>query len=213
MLENESAILESMNPLTEMLRLRQVNSSPELIDNSIKIDNEYINKNAKLARLLELVDEIVERKEKAVIFSNWTKTLKPIYKFLSARYKIACFTGSMSEEDRQKHKRVFTNNPSYKVMLGTIGALGVNHTLTAANNVIFYDEPWTPADKIQAEDRCHRIGAATPINIYTLLSKGTIDETVHKIVYDKKDISDFIVDDKLDIRRNPELFEKLIGKE
>lgn len=213
MLEKESVILESMNPLTEMLRLRQVNSSPELIDSSIKIDNEYLNKNAKLVRLLELVDEIVERGEKAVIFSNWIETLKPVYKFLSARYKVTCFTGSMSEGDRQKHKRVFINNPNYKVMLGTIGALGVNHTLTAANNVIFYDEPWTPADKIQAEDRCHRIGTAVPINIYTLLSKGTIDETVHKIVYDKKNISDFIVDGKLDIRKNPELFEKLIGKE
>lgn len=212
MFEHEDEILESINPLTEMLRLRQVNGSPELIDNSIQVDDEYLSKNAKLTRLLELIDEIIERGEKVVVFSNWVNALKPVYKFVSSKYKTACFTGSMSEDERQKHKRVFLNNPNYKVMLGTIGALGVNHTLTVANNVIFYDEPWTPADKVQCEDRCHRISATVPVNIYTLLSKGTIDETIHKIVYDKQDISNFIVDGKLDLRRNPELFEKLLGK-
>lgn len=211
MFEHEDEILESINPLTEMLRLRQVNGSPELIDNSIQVDDGYLSKNAKLTRLLELIDEIVERGEKAVVFSNWVGALKPVYKFVSAKYKTACFTGSMPEDERQKHKRVFLNNPNYKVMLGTIGALGVNHTLTVANNVIFYDEPWTPADKVQAEDRCHRISVTVPVNIYTLLSKGTIDETVHKIVYDKQDISNFIVDDKLDLRRNSELFKKPLG--
>ena len=213
MWEHRDAILEAMNPLTEMLRLRQVNGSPELVDENISIDDDYIHKNAKLARLLEIVDEIIERGEKVVIFSNWVGALKSVYKFISKKYKTACFTGTMSEEERQKHKRVFINNPNYKVMIGTIGALGVNHTLTVANNVIFLDEPWTPSDKVQAEDRCHRISATVPVNIYTLLSKGTIDETVHKIVYDKQDISNFIVDGKLDLRKNPELFAKLLGKE
>lgn len=213
MWEHQDSILESMNPLTEMLRLRQVNDSPELIDNTIQVDDDYITKNAKLARLLEIVDEIVERGEKVVIFSNWVETLKTVYKILSQRYKTACFTGSMSEESRQKHKRVFINNPNYKVMIGTIGALGVNHTLTVASNVIFLSEPWTAADKTQAEDRCHRISTNHSVNIYTLLSKGTIDEVVHKIVYDKEDVSNFIVDGKLDLRKNPELFAKLLGKE
>ena len=211
--DHQSEILESMNPLTKMLRLRQVSSSPDLVDSTIEVDDDYIKKNAKLARLLELVEEIIERNEKVVIFSNWVGTLRPVYKFLSQRYKTACFTGTMSEEDRQKHKRVFINNPNYKVMVGTIDALGVNHTLTVANNVIFYDEPWTAADKVQAEDRCHRISADTPVTIYTLLSKGTIDETVHKIVYEKQDISNFIVDGKLDLRKNPELFAKLLGRD
>lgn len=118
----------------------------------------------------------------------------------------------MSESDRQKHNRVFINNPNYKVMLGTIGALGVNHTLTVANNVIFYDEHWISSDKSQCENRCHRISATVPVNIYILLSKGTIDETVHKIVYDKQDILTFIVDGKLDLRKKSDLFGKLLGK-
>lgn len=96
-------------------------------------------------------------------------------------------------------------------MLGTIGALGVNHTLTVANNIIFYDEPWNSADKKQAEDRCHRISMEKPLNIYTLLSKDTVDETVHKILFTKQGMSDFMVDNKLDFKNNPELYDLLLG--
>ena len=98
-------------------------------------------------------------------------------------------------------------------MVGTIGALGTTHTLTSANNVIFYDEPWTYTDKLQAEDRCHRVGTNSSVNIYTLLSKDTVDERVHDIVYGKKDVAGYIVDNKLDFRNNPDLVYKLLGKD
>lgn len=208
---SRESILSSINPMAAFLRLRQVNGSPELVDSSIVVDSKYLSKNAKLAELLRLLEEIFERGEKVVVFSNWVEPLKTLYKFVAAKYKTTCFTGTMSEADRQKHKRVFINNPDYKVMLGTIGALGVNHTFTVANNVIFYDEPWTPGDKTQAEDRCHRIGSTMPLNIYTLLSLNTVDDRVHRIIGDKEDMSNYIVDGKLNLRNNPELFEKLLG--
>lgn len=176
------------------------------------MNKNYPEKNAKLARLLELIDDIVDRGEKVVVFSNWAAPLRSIYKFVSVKYKTACFVGTMSEEDRQKHKRVFINNSNYKVMIGTIGALGVNHTLTVANNVIFFEEPWNPASKEQACDRCHRIGSTVPVNVYTLITKETIDEQVHKILEDKRGISNFIVDNGLDLKENPELFDFLLGK-
>ena len=147
-----------------------------------------------------------------MVFSNWVAPLKTLYRFIAAKYKVCCFTGTMDEVVRQKHKRVFLNNPNYKVMLGTIGALGVNHTLTSANNVIFYDDPWNPATKQQAEDRVYRIGTTRSVNIYTLITKDTIDEVVNNILKSKQDISNYIVDDDLNIRNNPELFDKLLGK-
>lgn len=212
--ENRDDILESMNPIAQMLRLRQVNGCPELVDDSIKNGGGSSPKNnSKLLRTLELVDEIVERGEKVVIFSNWVEHLKPIYRYLSEKHKTACFTGTMSEADREKHKRVFINNPNYKVLLGTVGALGVNHTLTVANNVIFFDSPWNRATKEQCEDRCHRISATAPVNIYTIITKGTVDEIVEKILSDKGDMSKFIVDNELNLRKNPELFAKLLGED
>ena len=206
-------IANDLNPMVRFLRLRQVNGSPELVDHDLRVDNTYLKYNAKLVKLLELLEEIHEMGEKTVIFSNWVEPLRTLFKFLASKYKVCCFTGTMSEAERQKHKRVFMNNPEYTVMIGTIGALGTTHTLTAANNIIFYDEPWTYADKLQAEDRCHRISAKKSVNVYTLISKDTIDERVHDIVYSKKDTSDYLVDNKLDFKNNPNLVATLLGKD
>lgn len=202
-------IVTALNPLARLMKLRQVNGSPELVE-EMPIDTQYYKNNAKLQRLLSLLEEIHERSEKTLIFSNWVEPLRTLYKFIAPRYKVCCFTGTMSEADRQKHKQVFQSNPEYTVMIGTIAAMGTTHTLTAATNVIFYDEPWTPSDKEQATDRAHRIGSTQPINIYTLITAGTIDEKVHNILYTKSGISKFIVDN-LDIRKDPELFDLLLG--
>lgn len=210
--DHADEIASSMNPMVKFLRLRQVNGSPELVDPDLKVDSDYINKNAKLKRLLEILEDIHDRHEKVVIFSNWVDPLRTLYKFIKLKYKVCCYTGTMPEDERQKHKRVFIENPEYTVMIGTIGALGTTHTLTVAKNVIFYDEPWTYTDKIQAEDRTHRPGTTSPVNIYTLLSKDTIDDRVHDIVYGKGAVSGYIVDNQLDFRNNPDLVYKLLGK-
>lgn len=208
LISHKEEIVESINPLAKMLKLRQVNGSPELVDDTLEVDSNYIKVNAKLMRLMTLVEEIKERGEKAVIFSNWVEPLRTIYRYLKPHYNIACFTGTMGDSLRQREKERFMNDPNCTFILGTIGALGTTHTLTAANNVIFYDEPWTAADRDQAIDRTHRISATKQVNIYTLLTKGTVDEKVHDILYRKKGISGYIVDN-IDIRSNPELFDLL----
>ena len=206
-----SSIALSPNPLAQLMRLRQVNGSPEILDPELKIDKTYIQHNAKMQRLIELVDEIVDRGEKLIIFSNWVEPLRTIYRILSEKYKICSFTGTMTTQDRQKHKEVFMNNPEYKILLGTIGAAGTTHTFTASNNIIFYDEPWTPSDKQQAEDRIYRIGTTKSVNIYTLISRNTVDERVHDILYRKSTMSDLLVDNKLDLYKRPDLLDWILG--
>lgn len=207
-------IITSLNPLARFIRLRQVSSAPELVDKDLDTSNlkEYIKKNAKLKRLIDIIDEILSRDEKVVIFDNWVDPLRMIYRVLRTKYRntICVYTGTMRDEDREKNKSLFINDPRYRIMLGTIGALGTMHTLTVANNVIFYSEPWTATDKAQAEDRVHRIGTSKSVNIYTLISKGTVDERVHNIIYRKQGISNYIVDN-VDIHSNPELFDLLLS--
>ena len=211
-LRNElSTIALSPNPLAKLMRLRQVNGSPEVIDKELKLDNTYLSKNAKLKRLIELVDEIIDRGEKVVVFSNWVEPLRTIYRVLSQKYKVCSFTGTMTTQDREKHKQVFMKNDEYKILLATIGAGGTTHTFTASNNIIFYDEPWTPSDKLQAEDRIYRIGTTKTVNIYTLLTCNTVDERVHNILYRKSTMSDYLIDNKLDVYKNPELLDWIVG--
>ena len=153
------------------------------------------------------------RGEKVIIFSNWVEPLRTIYRFLAPHYRVVSITGTMSVEAREESKRIFMEDSNCKIIIGTIGAMGTSHTLTAATNVIFYDEPWTPSDKAQAEDRAHRIGTTQSLNVYTIITKDTIDERVHNILYSKDMITKYIVDDKLDIKNNPKLFDFLLGKE
>ena len=117
----------------------------------------------------------------------------------------------MKSDVREKHKQAFITNPKYSVLLGTVGALGVSHTLTVARNVIFYDKPWNASEVVQCEDRIHRPGTAHSVNIYTLVSKDTVDERVEKILSNKSGTANYIVDNQLDLRKNPELLSMLLG--
>ena len=208
---NFEEIKTSFNPLSKLLRLRQVNGAPELVDMNLSIHNNYISKNAKLARLIDLLDDIIESGEKVVVFSDWVETLRTLYKFIKTKYKnVCCFTGTMPQQERERHKFVFQTDDNYKILLGTIGAAGTTHTFTAATNVIFYDEPWTPADKEQASDRIYRIGTTESVNIYTMITMDTVDQKVHDILYRKQGVSNYIIDNKFDAKINPDLFKYLI---
>lgn len=213
MMKKREEVVKSFNPLANFLHLRQVNGSPELVDDTISPDDkDYLTKNAKLKRLLELLDDILaEPDEKVVIFSNWVEPLRTLYKFVSKRYKTCCYTGTMKSDDREKHKQAFINDPERRVMMGTIGALGTSHTLTVARNVIFYDSPWNPADIEQAEDRCHRPGTTNSVFVYTLVTNNTVDEKVHEILSKKEGTAQYIVDNNLDLHNHPELFDLLMN--
>ena len=103
-------------------------------------------------------------------------------------------------------------NDKCKVIICTTGAAGVGLTLTAADTVIFLDEPWTASAKTQAEDRAYRIGTKSSVQIITLMCKGTIDEYIHRIVRKKQAISDTIVDKKYNIRDKEVLNYLLTGE-
>lgn len=203
-------IVQSPNPNVKFLRLRQVNGCPEVVDSSIQVDTHYLTKNAKSARAFQLIQDIVGSGEKVLVFSNWLDPLRTLYRFLATKYKICVYTGTMDQATREQHKQAFMTDSSCQILLGTIPALGVSANLSMCNNIIFLDEPWTEATKSQAEDRCHRADSTKPVNIYTLLTQGTIDERVHSIVYRKGATSDYILDNKLDFKHCPELFDILL---
>ena len=76
--------------------------------------------------------------------------------------------------------------------------MGTGLTLTKGTVIIFLDEPWNKALYDQAVDRAHRIGQQNKITIYNLITKGTIDERIHKLVYKKGKMSDAIIDGKIE---------------
>lgn len=199
-IEDIDRIRLSINPLGELIRLRQATGYTGILSSTVKAS-------IKFDRSLELLEDIVANDEKCIIFSNWTELLNPLYEMLSA-YNPAIITGKV--KDRKEQELKFMNKDSCRVILGTIGAMGTGLTLTAANNEIFLDEPWNKANKDQAEDRGHRIGTTKNVNIYTLLCQDTVDEKINNLVECKGDVADFVVDGKLKTN-SPRLLNYLLG--
>lgn len=173
--------------LTMYLRLRQVSGGIGPFEN--------LSKNPKLDRLEQLVEEANYAGRKVIVYSNWKGAIYPALPRFSD-YNPVCITGDVDSAERQEIIHRFQNDSSVKVIFGTIDAMGTGITLTAANEVIFLDEPWTNAVKEQACDRAHRYGTESTVFIRTLMSHGTYDESVHDVVLGKKQMSDTIVDKK-----------------
>lgn len=178
----------SPNPLAQLIRLRQATAYTGILSSQIK-------ESAKLDRLEEILEELAENNEKAIIFSNWTDMTTPTFNRLK-RFNPAIITGET--KDRVAEQDKFMNDDNCKCIIGTIGAMGTGLTLTAATTVIFLDSPWNRASKEQAEDRAHRIGTKSNVNIITIVCKDTIDERIEELVYQKGAMADMLVDGKID---------------
>ena len=174
------------------IRLRQATGWTGILSSTIQ-------ESAKIERLMELLEEIVGSDQKALVLSNWTSVTDVVERKTWNLYNPSVITGVVKDDKRWEQVNKFQNDDSCKICIGTIGAMGVGLTLTAANYVIFLDEPWTEDDKIQAEDRAHRNGTTGTINVITLVTRDSIDEIVNDIVYRKGIVAKYLKDGVLDM--------------
>lgn len=201
LLDNIDKVSASVNPLAQLCRLRQATDWTGLLSETVQCS-------AKMDRLVELVKEVVANGEKCTIFSTFSKVANVIYnKMFDLGYNPSIITGDI--KNRQEQVDYFQNDPSCKVIVGTIGAMGTGLTLTAATTCIFIDSAWTKALNDQAEDRQYRLGTTKSVNIIYLITKDTIDERVFEIVENKGNVSDMLIDMKYE-KCTPELLHYLL---
>lgn len=177
-------IMLSPNPLAQFTRLRQVVGTPQLVSSTVQ-------KSAKLDKLVELVDEIASRGEQCLIFSNWAEVVQIIVDILKPHNAMGYLAKNKNLKDTENSFKADKNKVA---LVGTIKLMGTGLTFNNSNNVIFFDSPWTGADKQQCIDRCHRIGQTNNLNIYSLVCANSIDEKVEMIVRRKELLSQGIVD-------------------
>lgn len=176
--------------LASTLNLRKITCHPAWVDEDYKDSIKY-------ERVRQIVYEAVENNEKTIIFSCFTTPFESQIECLNLKKDLEIYNPAMiigDTKDRMEQVNKFQNDDNCKVIIGSIGAMGVGLTLNKASNVIFLDEPWNPALKEQAIDRSHRVGTKNNVNIYTLICKGTVDEGVHKTITKKGRLADQIVD-------------------
>lgn len=147
-------------------------------------------------RAFEFIQNIIDGDEKIVVFSQYIETTKMIYEHF--KDNAVWYTGKNSADQKEEAREAFMNDDNIKVFSGTFGAAGVGLTLTSASTVLSLDQPWTPSDRLQAEDRVHRASQTSDkVNVIRLICQGTIDEDIEQLLNDKEKITSHVLDGEI----------------
>ena len=156
----------------------------------------FLRKFASVAKLPEVINHIedwldsTEPDRKLVLFAHH----RSIVRMLADRFQGGMLIGGMPTSKRDEAIEKFTNETEPRVLVCSIAAAGVGLNLQVASDVKFVEQPWTPADCIQAEDRCHRIGQTKGVMAEYLVASGTVDEYVAQVIEEKRAIAGDAID-------------------
>lgn len=118
--------------------------------------------------------------DKVLVFSYSVRLLKMLQMlFHHTSYNVSYLDGSMSYEDRAQAVDEFNSDPGQFVFLISTKAGGVGLNITSANKVVVVDPNWNPSHDLQAQDRAYRIGQYRDVEVFRLISAGTIEEIVY----------------------------------
>ena len=143
------------------------------------INRQYCGKWKILKRLLDFwkVGD-----NKVLIFSHSVRLLRhlrALFDIDGSNYNFSYLDGGMGYTERSKAVADFNSNPDQFVFLISTKAGGVGLNITSANKVVVMDPNWNPAYDLQAQDRAYRIGQTRDVDVYRLVSAGTIEEIVY----------------------------------
>jgi SNF2 family DNA or RNA helicase len=147
------------------------------------------DKNPKYKELISILEDNPQ-----VQFNIWTKhliELEAVYKLLNKRAKTIKLHGSMSKDDREKAIEDFVEGRA-KYMIATQETGGTGLTFTNCSNVIYLSNSFKFGDRVQSEDRNHRIGTKKAVTYTDIIMQNSIESRVLEVLREKKSLSDFI---------------------
>jgi SNF2 family DNA or RNA helicase len=146
----------------------------------------------KLERLAADLDEVAASGKKAIVFSQWVKTLQRLDQSL-AHLRPLQYHGKVAMGRRDSVLREFKEDATRHVLLMSYGAGSVGLNLQFCEYVFLFDRWWNPAVEDQAINRAHRIGSAGPVTITRFLAIGTIEERIDEVLQHKRAIFDAVL--------------------
>lgn len=164
--------------------LRKICNHPDLTEhkkNSKKANYGAANLSGKMQVVKELLSLWKKGGHKTLLFAQHRIMLDILEKMIKniSGFQYRRMDGDTPIKRRQDLVDEFNNDPNLHVFLLTtkVGGLGVN--LTGADRVIIYDPDWNPSTDIQARERSWRLGQKRQVEIYRLMSAGTIEEKIY----------------------------------
>lgn len=189
-LKNPEEKVPYMHIFSLLSALKQICNHPALYLNDVEHYKKY--QSSKWELFEELLAEALESGQKVVIFSQYLQMLDIMEAYLREKH-IGYAQIRGDTQDRRKQLETFQGDEECKVFLGSLQAAGLGIDLTAASVVIMYDRWWNLARESQAIDRVHRMGQKWGVQVYTLITKDTIEERIDQMIMKKGKLMEEIV--------------------
>lgn len=185
-IEKKGIANSSIEVLKAMMHLRQLSNHP------LMTDADYTGDSGKFKEVLRSIQNLVEEKNKVLVFSSFVKHLNLFAaKFDELGIKYAKLTGSTT--NREKAVNEFKDNDDIRIFLISIKAGGTGLNLTEADYVFLLDPWWNPAVEQQAISRAHRIGQFKNVIAYKFITKDSIEEKILKLQQQKLQLAETFI--------------------
>lgn len=181
-LQDSQTPIPYMHIFSLLSQLKQICNHPAVY---LKRPSEYKKyQSGKWELFLELLEEARESGQKVVVFSHYLSMLDIINDYLK-EHGIGFAEIRGATVDRGEQLRRFNTDPQCEVFLASLQAAGLGVDLTAGSVVIHYDRWWNAARENQATDRVHRIGQTRGVQVFKLMTKGTLEEHIDFLISKK----------------------------
>jgi SNF2 family DNA or RNA helicase len=153
-------------------------------------------RSGKLSRLTEMLEEVLDEGDRALIFTQFTEMGELIRRHLQETFgrEVLFLHGGVPRKQRERLvDRFQTGADGPRLFLLSLKAGGTGLNLTAANHVFHFDRWWNPAVENQATDRAFRIGQARNVQVHKFLCVGTLEEKIDEMIERKQAIAGRIV--------------------
>ncbi|MFG6496940.1 DEAD/DEAH box helicase [Fictibacillus sp. UD] len=174
-------------------KLKQICDHPALYTKNDKL-TKLEDQSIKFAKTIELIDAIIEKDEKCLIFTQFIFMGELIKKYVEKKFgrTVLFLHGSLTKQKRDEMIESFQNG-EHPIFILSLKAGGTGLNLTEANHVIHYDRWWNPAVENQATDRAHRIGQKKFVTVHKMITLGTLEEKIDMMLESKKELSEKVI--------------------
>jgi non-specific serine/threonine protein kinase len=194
LLERSDGIQRKGIVLAFLMRLKQICNHPSqwLGDNGYEPEE-----SGKLQRLGEICQELAQRQEKALVFTQFREIADPLAGYLQGVFGRPGLVlhGQTPVAKRREMVAAFQEEAGPPFFVLSLKAGGVGLNLTAATHVIHFDRWWNPAVENQATDRAFRIGQKRNVLVHKFICRGTVEEKIDKLIEEKVSLANDLLGD------------------
>ena len=178
--------------LALLMKLKQLCNHPDQYLGSGGYEE---SESGKLGRLREICETIREKRERALVFTQFREITEPLARFLAGVFgrEGLVLHGGVPVGKRSKIVERFQGEEYVPFLVLSLKAGGVGLNLTAASHVVHFDRWWNPAVENQATDRAFRIGQRRNVLVHKLITKGSVEEKIDAMLEEKARLFEQVV--------------------